>query len=667
MLVRLRSKLRHGFAVLAVSALVSHAAAAQAQTAPVVLPEISVSATHIPTPQSQLASSVTVITADDLARDQRRTIPEALNAVPGLNVVQNGGPGGQTSIFIRGTNSNHVKVMIDGIDAGDPSVTNGAFDFGHLQTGDVESIEVLRGPQSGLYGGDAIGGVISIITKRGEGPPKVTATVEGGSQGTFNQTARLSGAQANVNYAFTVMHMQSTNIAVTPTNQLQAGASRNNDNYNNWTYSTKLGADISDSVTVNLIARYTDAKKGFTGDDCTLFPLPCLPELTASEQRNHDLYTRGEVVWSLLDGKFKNYFGFSYTNQWTRYFDPNPDSGYTSPAVLPPFVNVGQRQKFDWRGVVDVAKGQTLVLGLEKQADSLRTDSTGTIDPFFNFIQSTTDAHTGNKAGYVELQSNFSDRVFLVSNVRYDDNESFGGHTTYRIAPAYIIPMTNTKLKGSYGTGFKPPTLYNLYANTLPYSVANPALKPEESKGYDFGLEQPLLQDRLRVGVTYYRNDIKNLTAFVSDPSTFVGTNINVDSSIIHGYEAFAALTVNSQFKLRGDYTYTHIDATSLAALQRRPAHKYSVNAIWTPIEPLELSATMIAVSSWFDLYNRSNFYSQSTGGYTIVNLAANYKVNDKVQVFGRIDNLFNLQYQEPTGYMRPSFGIFGGVRIASR
>jgi vitamin B12 transporter len=157
---------------------------------------------------TRVASSVTVITAADIEREQRRTVPDALSAVPGLNIVQTGGPGGQTSVFMRGTNSNHVKVLIDGIDVSDSSNPNRSFDFGQLTTADIERIEVLRGPQSGLYGADALGGVISIITKRGEGPPKFTAMVEGGSQGTLNETVSLSGALSRFDYAFNVSHLK---------------------------------------------------------------------------------------------------------------------------------------------------------------------------------------------------------------------------------------------------------------------------------------------------------------------------------------------------------------------------------------------------------------------------------------------------------------------------
>ena len=172
-----------------------------------------VSPTGIVTPINQVASSVTVITAQDIATQQYRSVPDALNTVPGLNVVQSGGPGGQTSVFMRGTNSNHTKVLVDGVDVSDPR--SGTFDFAHLLTYDVSQIEVLRGAQSGLYGSDAIGGVISIITQKGEGPARWTAMNEAGSFGTFNQGVGVSGSQENFNYAFNVSHVHASDVPVT--------------------------------------------------------------------------------------------------------------------------------------------------------------------------------------------------------------------------------------------------------------------------------------------------------------------------------------------------------------------------------------------------------------------------------------------------------------------
>ena len=182
--------------------------------------------------------------------------------------------------------------------------------------------------------------------------------------------------------------------------------------------------------------RYTDSKLGFTGDDYLDF-FRRLPEAVAEHATQPaTFYGRGEAVWSLFDGSFKNYFGVNYSNQWTWIFDPNADFFFTSPLVAPPTTNVGERTKIDWRGEAQSGARANLVLGLEHERQTLRTDSTGMVDAFFNYTQMTTTAETGNPAGYIELQSEFAKRFFLVANIRYDDNDSFGPHVTWRVAPA---------------------------------------------------------------------------------------------------------------------------------------------------------------------------------------------------------------------------------------
>ena len=190
----------------------------------------------------------------------------------------------------------------------------------------------------------------------------------------------------------------------------------------------------------------------------------------------------------------------------------------------------------------------------------------------------------------------------------------------------------------------------------------NPALQPETSKGYDFGFEQPAFNDRFLFGVTRYVNKITNE---IASDSTFT-TLVNVDEAYIRGYEAFATLAVTSQFSLRTDYTYTRINATSDSGIVRRPPHKYSVKAIWNPIAPWELSATVITTSEWRD-FDRVTFNTIDQQGYTTVNLATSYRVNEYVKAFGRIDNLFNRVTESPNGFLRPGFGIFGGITVANR
>jgi vitamin B12 transporter len=606
---------------------------------------VVVSPTATETPIDRVASSVTVITAKDMERDQRRTAPDALATVPGLNVVQNGGPGGLTSVFTRGTNSNHTKILIDGIDVSDPSNPTRVFDLGQLLTADIQQIEVLRGPQSGLYGADALGGVISIITKKGEGPPRATGTIEGGSFGTFNQTAALSGSQDRINYAFNVAHFRATDVPVTPLELLPPGQKAIGNNYDNMTYSTKLGADVNENLTLNAVARYTDATLRFTGDTFDPVTFASFPAAAQSTQTVHQLFTRGEAIWSVLDGRIKNYFGVNYTNHWNYNI---------SPGDAAPTITTGDRVKYDWHTVTQLAPYHTVIIGADHETETLHT--------------ATVSAENVNKAGYVELQSQFANRLFLVENVRQDDNDRFGTHPTYRVAPAVIVPFTETKLKGSFGTGFKAPTLNQLFVSFPAFFFfANPNLKPEESVGYDAGFEQPLFNDRVRFGSTYFHNNITNLIQGVVDPATFSSTNVNIGKAITEGTENFVSAAVTDRIRVRADYTFTRTaDVMTGLELLRRPKEKWSANVIWNPIDPLTVSATVLHTGSFIDASRDFTIPRLLAPGYTVVNVAADYVISDQVKVFGRVDNLFNVHYQNPTGFLQPGLGVFGGIRVAN-
>jgi vitamin B12 transporter len=601
-----------------------------------------ISPTGIVTPINQVASSVTVITAQDIATQQYRTMPDALNTVPGLNVVQSGGPGAQTSVFIRGTNSNHTKVLIDGIDVSDAST--GTFDFAHLLTADMAQIEVLRGPQSGLYGSDAIGGVISIVTQKGEGPARWTAMNEAGSFGTFNQSVGVSGSQDNYNYAASVSHVHASDVPVTPLQLLPPGQQANGNNYDNMTYSTKTGVNLSDSLTWNSVLRYSESTLLFTGNNTPNLDFSVFfPDAKQSQQTIHEFFGREEAVWSLLDGRIKNYFGVNYTNYWhadiTEGFDPTA-------------ITTGNRLKYDWHSVTEVATGQNLIVGAERENSNLNT-----LD---------LSAKTGNSAAFVEWQSNIAKRFFLTANIREDDNDNFGQHMTYRIAPSVILPVTETTIKASYGTGFKAPTLSELFEFFPGFSIPNPNLKPEQSRGADIGFEQPLFNERIRFGSTYFKNDITDLIFFEPIPGSFLGQNINIGHAITEGTENFVTFNVIDRVKVRSDYTFTRtVDTDTGLQLLRRPKEKFSVTALWNPIDPLTLSATVLHVSDWSDV-DRNTGVPVTAPGYTIVNLRADYALNDQLKVFGRIDNVANVHYQNPTGFLAPGLGVFAGIRFAS-
>src|SRR5256714_4687675 len=438
---------------------------------------IVVSATRIETPINEIGSSVTLIPAEEIERNQRRTLPDVLRTVPGLNIVQTGGPGGKTSVFMRGSNSNHTKVLIDGIDANDPS-QDGVFDFGQVLTSDIAQVEVLRGPQSSLYGSDAIGGVVNIVTKTGEGPPQFTGRIEGGSFDTFNQSASVRGSVSRFRYSFNVAHFLADDTPVTPLDLLPPGRKRINDSYENTTVSTKLGVDLSDILSIDLVGRYTDSTLFFTGEDFSFFP--SVPAAAQSEQNARQLFTRGGARLVLFGGAFKNRFGVGYTNY--RTVIQAPDTGF---GVPPENINHGDRRKFDWQGNIELGKDHVLILRVENQTGRL--------------IDSPISAENDNVAGFAELQSEIGPGLFTAVSIRHDDNDRFGGKTTWRIAPAYLIPNIGTKLKASYGTGFKAPSLTQLFVSFPAFNFfANPDLEPEESDGYDIGFEQSLAGEPVR-------------------------------------------------------------------------------------------------------------------------------------------------------------------------
>ncbi|HEV2263858.1 MAG TPA: TonB-dependent receptor [Stellaceae bacterium] len=599
---------------------------------------IVVTPTLFPVPPAEIGSDVTVITADDIARKQARTLPDALKDVPGLNVVQTGGSVGQTSVFIRGTNSNHTKVLVDGIDVTDPSTPNGAFDFSQIPTWDIKRIEVLRGPQSGLYGSDAIGGVINIITKTGKGPALFNGMAEGGSFATFNQAAGVSGSQGRANYDFNFVHLRTADLPVTPTNLLQPGEARNDDFYSNKNYAGKVGAQLTDNFSVNIIGRYVDTLTRTTADTFSIAPFTGVPEGTQSPTWTHDFFTRGEAKLLSFDGALENSFGVAYTH----YLRSNTD---IDPTNLPSTVS-GGRTKLNWLSTLHLAEERTVVLGLEDETDRIANNG---VTPSVR-----------DRAGFAELHTLIVPRLYGTASVRVDDNSAFGKTATWRVAPAYFVPGTDTQLKASYGTGFKAPTLTQLDVG----ASANPKLQPEKSRGWDAGFEQPLLADKLRVGATYFHNSIKNLITF-APTSPF--QNININQATTYGVESFVAVKPLPTVDLRADYTYTvaRSDKTG-SELLRRPKNKASFDASWTPIDPLTLTGEILRVGTWLDsTRDNPTIFTAQASPYTLVNLAAEYRANANATFFGRINNLLDRHYQEPLGFLQPSLTVVAGIRVS--
>ena len=634
-------------ALAAASLVAAHAAHGQSTAPPTNVSPLVVTPTLTATPLDQVGSSITLITADQIEAHQWRTLPDALTTAPGLNIVQTGGPGGLTSVFIRGANSNHTEVIIDGIEVNDPS-QNAAYDFGQGLAFGLDRIEVLRGPQSSLYGAEALGGVINIVTPAGEGRPRLTATLEGGSFDTFNQAATLTGSQGPLHYALGISHFHSGDTPVTPRGLLQSGEAAIGDRDDNLTATAKLGYDLTPAARVGLVLRYVDTDYRSTGENFDVFP--AIPDAVQTVQHERQFFVRGDGELDLFEGRLKTVTGVAYANFKTTI--QSPDDGFGLPA---PVIDNADRLKVDELATIVIDARNSLLLGADATVDRL--------------IDSPVSATETRAGGFAELQSRPIQGLSLAASVRYDSDDRFGDRATWRFAPAYTIAATGTVLKASIGTGDKAPTLTELFVSFPDFEFfANPDLKAERSFGYDVGFEQSLWSGRARFGATWFHNDIRDLIESCPLPGgdPFAETYCNIGQATAYGVESFIAVKPTSTLELRGDYTWTIArDDVAQEELLRRPKQKASVTATWQATGRLRLSASLVYVGAWVDRDRAFSLPPFKASPYAAVDLSGDYDLGHGVTLFARIDNLLDRHYENPVGFDKPGIGAFGGVRLA--
>jgi vitamin B12 transporter len=374
----------------------------------------------------------------------------------------------------------------------------------------------------------------------------------------------------------------------------------------------------------------------FTGDDFVDFYPLIFPDNSQSEDDARQIYTRATIHSVTFGGAFEQTLGVAYSN--LKSSDLSPDD--------PRSDNAGDRVKIDWQGNIRLAADEKLIIGAEHQRDE---------------ISLPISASTNIDSGYAELQSGIGS-FFNSASIRFDDNDRFGDKTTFRLAPAYLIDATGTKLKASLGTGFKAPTLDELFENFPAFFFfGNPSLRPESSIGWDAGFEQAAgPANTLRFGATYFHNYIKNLIADNADFTSYA----NIGRATTDGVESFVAYRALENLTVRWDYTYTQAtDDVLHEELLRRPKHKADVNFAWQATQRLNLNATVLGTGSWID-GNRDFTISRLTApGYVTANLAGSFDLTDHFAAYVRVDNLFNHHYEEPIGYLQPTLGAYAGLK----
>ncbi len=599
--------------------------------------EVVVSATRLETPTEQVGSSVTIITAEQIEETEKTTVYDVLREVPGLDVVHSGGPGGSASVFIRGAKSEHTLVLIDGVEMNNPVTPGRTFDFANLSVDNIERIEILEGPQSTLYGSDAIGGVINIITKRGKGAPGGFASVEGGSYSSFRGAAGSSGGNDWVQYSLGFSHWDADGIS----SASEQDGNTEKDGYKTTSVSGTLGLTPSEYFGLDFSLRFIDAdidldNGGGAGQDDP-----------NNRQQSQQVFFRAQGTFYLFDDIWEQKLGFSLADH-DRNSRNDVDADNPDLFVLDSYQ--GQILKFDWQNNFYIHNANTVTFGIETQEDKGESNyySESEWGPYESIFPEQADRTTGY---YLQDQFQLWDCWYTTAGVRWDNHSRFGTKTTYRIASAYLIRKTGTKIKGSFGTGFKSPSLFQLYS-----SYGDPGLEPEESTGWDFGLEQSVYENRVTLGATVFHNELENMIDY--DYNTWSYGNIaRADTK---GVEISGSAHAAENLTIRLNYTYTNTkDITTGMPLLRRAKNKISFDLNYGFLERGNVNLEILYVGE------RDDIYEVKLDGYVLFNPAASFQITRNIQMFGRVENLFDRDYVEVAGYGTPGISVYGGLKFS--
>ncbi len=578
--------------------------------------EVVVTANRI----TSLGNSVTTITNEDLEREQVREVAEILRKVPGFSVSQTGGAGKSASIRIRGMESHHTLLLIDGVEVADPSIAQPSYDFGHLLVTDIERIEIIRGPQSTLYGGGAIGGVVNVITRKGKGKPRITASAEGGSYATKNLRSSISGSYKKFSYA--------VNAAYEDTNGFSAASSQNgnfeDDGNKNLTLSSRLGVDLTDNFSLEAVTRYMTSH--LEHDNWSNGQAIDSDDNTDKQEQSGRL----TASLSFFDGALTNKVSFSYSESKRDMFVGKAQSSYYD----------GRKDKWEYRGNWRITPANTLLFGVETEKEKTKQKTA------FGGLA----GGVRNNGYFLNYQTSPFDALSLTLGGRIDDHEAFGVHGAYSAAAAYLIDDWGTRFHGSLGAGFRAPSLYELYDPT--YGAAN--LEPEKSQGWDVGIEQSFWDEKLNLDVTGFYNRTKDLIQWS------LMRYQNIASTKAFGLETALTAKITDTISVTTTHTYTQSrNVTTGQVLSYRPKHVGFVNLSWRPFDGLTTDLSIRASSRRFD-----GATSNYIGGYAVYDVKASYALTDRIMLFSRIENLFDKQYENVDTYGTAGLSAYAGVKV---
>jgi vitamin B12 transporter len=639
--------------VLMTTALLA-AAPAHAQQA---IPETIVTTTRVPTPAERVAAAITVLDRQTIEERGYVTLADALRAIPGVHLVQQGAAGQVASAFLRGTESRHVLVLLDGVPINDPSTPSGAFNFGNELLGDIERIEVLRGPGSSLYGSGAIGGVINMVTRRaaaGRGAFQPFGELAGGTQNTLRGVAGLAGERGGVDWLAVGQSLSTRGFDATPPRFTRDTGEL--DGLRAHAATTRLGWQIAPDTRIEGFLRWRENVSGL--DD------------VPNDDPNYDADDRrwfGQLRFETrpIEPWFTG-IRVARTEDRRRYLNL-PHAGST---VRTDDIFRGDRTTYDWGNQVRLPSAGALsdaflTFGFTHEEESVEQLSGS---PTF---RTRVDATQSSDALFAGLQFRLFERLDLSGGVRRDQPEDFDGAGTWRLGAVLDVPEVLSRVRLAAGTGFRAPALFQRFGRIGTFFQGNPNLLPEQSTSWEAGFETDVPaagQPRFAsFGATYFHSLIRDLIAF---NRSFTSLE-NIDRAKIEGVELFVTLRPASWLEVTGSWTWT--DARNRAndqRLARRPENVASLVARIAPHERVVIAPELLFVGPSPETASYANSGAFLSGlrynrSGTLVNLTASFRATEEVTLFAEARNLLNTRFEPANGFAYPGPSLLVGTRFA--
>lgn len=577
--------------------------------------EITVTATGQWTRLDDAGQSISVLTARELETVQGPDLTRSIERLPGVTLARSGGLGSQTSLFVRGANSQQLLVTIDGVRVDDTAAPSGGFDLGTLVNGGVGRIELLRGSNSLVWGSDAIGGVLAITSDE---RPGARGNLEYGANNTLDAQATVGVTRDSYTLGLHGGYVRSDGISAF------AGGTEP-DTFRQWHVGGRGALDLTNSLKLVAAGRFADSKVDFDG-----YPAPTYSVFSDTPEYQTTRQGSGRVGLEYSGGDLELSGGVALSDTRRAYFDPTYGSA-------PNFETSGRSVHADFKGRADLA-------------DKVSLDFGGDAD-WSRFSTSFDPRQNASTIGAQAMLGYHGDRLKISGGGRIDDHDRFGSHSTFGASGKFDLGRS-WSVRASWGQGFKAPTLYQLYG----YG-GNVSLKPETSNGFDAGIE---LGDRnvgLHFAATLFRRDSSNLIDYVGPSGYF-----NLGRTRAQGFELEGTVRPSDRFTVRAAYTF--LDATNRAngnQLARRPRHAVSASVDWrSPLHDLTLGADLRMVGDSFD--DAENF--TAIDGHAVVTVRALVPLGERSELYGRVENVTDARYETVAGYGSYGRSAYAGVRI---